>query len=177
MTHGNGIPVAFAHPLAPLEHPWIHLAEQLQQPPCRRRDRLVPTLPILDQVAQEVLLHCPRLSSAHFSDRVQTRCDDLAAHTRMYELLRELPHDRRQRIGRGVLVRGLREGDEDGRNAELMVREVFNDVCVEAKHAKIVPAHDAREELHQEDFVVKGETLVVALEKVVQLLAEGLWIM
>ena len=94
----------------------------------------------------------------------------------MNKLLRELPHNRRERIGRRVVVHGLRERDEDGGDAELVVREVLHDVRIEAEHAELVPAHDAREELHEEDLVVERETLVVPAEDIVELLAEGLGI-
>ena len=71
-------------------------------------------------------------------------------------------------------MHGLRERDEDGGDAELMIREVLHDVGVEAEHAELVPAHDAGEELHEENLVVEREALVVLVEEVVELLAERL---
>ena len=71
-------------------------------------------------------------------------------------------------------MHGLRERDEDGGDAELMVCEVLHDVGVEAEHAELVPAHDARKQLHDEDLVVEREALVVLVEEVVELLAERL---
>ena len=92
----------------------------------------------------------------------------------MDELLCDLPYNRRQRVRGRKLVHGLRERDEDGGDAELMVCEVLHDVGVEAEHAELVPAHDAREQLHDEDLVVEREALVVLVEEVVELLAERL---
>lgn len=71
-------------------------------------------------------------------------------------------------------MHGLSEGDEDGRDAELVVGEVFDDVGVEAEYGEFVGGHDAGEELHEEDFVFEGESFVVAVEDVVQLFGEGL---
>lgn len=71
-------------------------------------------------------------------------------------------------------MHGLGEGDKDGRNAELVVCEVLHDVSVEAENAELVSAHDAGEKLHNEDFVVEGEALVIFVEDIVQLLAERL---
>ena len=57
-----------------------------------------------------------------------------------------------------------------------MVGEVFHDVGIETKHAEFVPAHYTREELHEEDLVVKGETFVVLVEHVIELFSKGLGI-
>lgn len=69
---------------------------------------------------------------------------------------------------------GLRERDEDRRHAQLVVGEVLHNISVEAEHAELMRAHDAREELHHEDLMVEREALVVAVEYVVELLSEGL---
>lgn len=74
-------------------------------------------------------------------------------------------------------MHGLREGDEDGRDAQLVVREILDDVGVEVEDAELVRARYAGEELHEEDLVVKGEALVVLREEVVQLFGEGLGVM
>ena len=95
----------------------------------------------------------------------------------MDELLCDLPYNRRQRVRGRELVHGLRERDEDGGDAELMVGEVFHDVCVESEHAELVTTHDTREELHDEDLVVKREAFVVLVEDIVEFLAERLGIM
>lgn len=71
-------------------------------------------------------------------------------------------------------MNGLSEGDKDGGDAELVVGEVFDDVGVEAENGEFVGGHDAGEKLHEEDFVFEGETLVVAIQDVVQLFGEGL---
>lgn len=58
-----------------------------------------------------------------------------------------------------------------------MVGQVFDDVGVEAEHGQFVGGHDAGKELHEEDFVFEGETLVIAIQDVVQLFGEGLRVM
>lgn len=162
--------------LSPLQHARVDLAEELKQPPCGGGDRLVAALPILDKVAEQVLLHRPRLAPADLANRVDARGNDLAADAGVDELLCELAHDGRERIGGRELMHGLRKRDEDRGDAELVVREVLHDVRVEAKHAELVSAHDTREELHEQDLVVEREALVVLVEEVVELLAERLWV-
>lgn len=71
-------------------------------------------------------------------------------------------------------MHGLRERDKDRGDAQLVVREVLHNVGVEAEHAELVPAHHAREQLHEQDLVVEREALVVLVEDVVELLAERL---
>ena len=160
--------------LPPLEHARVDLPEQLEQPARRGGDGLVAALAVLDEVPEEVLLHRPRLAAADLADRVDARGDDLAADARVHELVRELAHDGRERVRGRELVRGLRERDEDRGDAQLVVGEVLHDVRVEAEHAELVPAHHAREELHEEDLVVERKALVVLVQHVVELLAESL---
>jgi len=74
-------------------------------------------------------------------------------------------------------VDGLGKGDEDGGNPQLFVGEELDDIGVEAQNAEFVESHDAGEQLHDENFVVKGETLVVCVERIEELLAERLGIM
>ena len=50
----------------------------------------------------------------------------------------------------------------------------LDDVAVERKHAELMVAHDAAEQLHDEDFVVERVAFVVAVEHVVELFGECL---
>lgn len=74
-------------------------------------------------------------------------------------------------------MHGLCECHKNGRDAQLMVCKIFDDVCVKSKHAEFVCAHDTREELHHDDLVVERETLVIPIEQVVQFFGKCLWIM
>lgn len=68
----------------------------------------------------------------------------------------------------------LSESNEDSRDTELMVCEVFHDVGVESENAEFVGTHNSREELHDEDFVLEGVAFVVSVEHVVEFFAERL---
>lgn len=52
--------------------------------------------------------------------------------------------------------------------------EVFDDVGVESQDTKFVAAHNARQKLHDEDFVIQGESLVVAVQDIVELFSKSL---
>jgi hypothetical protein len=67
-------------------------------------------------------------------------------------------------------VRRLRKRDEDGRNAQLMICQVLDEVRVEAEHTKLVRAHNPRKELHKQNLVVERISFVVTIQHVVQLL-------
>lgn len=58
-----------------------------------------------------------------------------------------------------------------------MVGEIFDDVRVKSEYAELVGAHDSREKLHDEDFVVERESLVVAVQDVVELFGKSLRVM
>lgn len=92
----------------------------------------------------------------------------------MNKLCREFLDDGGQRVWRREVVHALCECDEDGGDAQLMVREVFEDVGVERENRELVRAHDTGEELHEEDLVVEGKALVVPAEIVVEFLGKGL---
>lgn len=94
----------------------------------------------------------------------------------MNELSREFLDDGGQRVWRREVVYTLCECDKDGGDAQLMIREVFEDVGVERENRELVRAHDTREKLHEEDLVVEGKALVVPAEVVVEFLGKGLWI-
>lgn len=85
----------------------------------------------------------------------------------MDKLPSDLCDDRGKHVGWGVLVHGLCESDEDRRDAQLMVRKILHDMCVEAQYAELVHAHDTRKELHYENLVVEGEAFVVTVEDVI----------
>ena len=57
---------------------------------------------------------------------------------------------------------------------ELVIGEVLHDVGVEAENAELMRAHNARKKLHDENLMVKQEAFVVAVEDVVESLAERL---
>ena len=92
----------------------------------------------------------------------------------MNKLCGEFLDDGGERVWRGEVVYALCECDEDGGHAELVIREVFEDVGVEREHRELVRAHDTGEELHEEDLVVEGKALVVPAEVVVEFLGKGL---
>ena len=92
----------------------------------------------------------------------------------MDKLCRELLDDGGQGVWGREVVYTLGKGDEDGGDAQLVVGEVFEDVGVKGEHKELVIAHDAGEELHEEDLVVEGKALVVPAEDVVEFLGKGL---
>ena len=94
----------------------------------------------------------------------------------MNELCGKFLDDGGEDVWRGKVVHTLCECDEDGGYAELMIGEIFEDVGVEREDGELVRAHDAREELHEEDLVVEGKALVVPAEVVVEFLGKGLGI-
>lgn len=94
----------------------------------------------------------------------------------MDKLSREFLDDGDQCVWGCEVVYALGERDEDGRNAQLMIGEVFENVGIEGENEELVRAHDTGEELHEEDFVVKGKTLVVPTEVVIEFLGKGLWV-
>lgn len=122
------------NPFAPLQHPRVDLSIKLQDPPRSGGDRLVSALLVLDQVPEEIFLHSPWLPSTHFSDGIDPRSNDFTPNTRMNELSREFLDDGGQSIWRGEVVYALCECDEDGGDAQLMIREVFEDVGVEGEN-------------------------------------------
>jgi hypothetical protein len=71
-------------------------------------------------------------------------------------------------------VNALGEGNKDRRDAELVVSKIFENIGIKRENEDFMAAHDAREELHDEDFVVEGKALVIAVEVVVQFFGEGL---
>lgn len=162
------------YPFSTLEHPGIDIAIKLQEPSRSCGHSLVPAFSVLDKIPQQVFLHRPGLSAADFPDGIDTGSDDLASYTRVHKLPCQLMNDGGDDVGRGEVVHRLRECDEDGRHAELVIREVLDDVRIESEHAELVGAHDTREQLHHDDFVFEGETLVVAVKQIVQLLSESL---
>ena len=103
-AHARGL-----SPLSPLEQSRVDLSEQLQQSPRGSHHSLVPALPVLDQVSEQVLLHAPRLPLAHLSDRVDTGRDDLGSDTGVDKLLGEFADDRGEHVRRGELVDRLGE--------------------------------------------------------------------
>ena len=48
-----------------------------------------------------------------------------------------------------------------------MVSEVLHDIGIEPEHTELVCAYYARDELHDENFVIEGKTLVVAMKHVI----------
>lgn len=165
-----------SYSFSPLQHAGVDFTEQVQQTTGSRDHSLILTLPVLDEITQKILFHRPWLPATDLTDRVETRRDDLATNTGVHEFLRNFVHDGGHRIWWRVFVHGLGERDENRGDTQLVVRQVLDDVCVEAQNTELVTAHDSREQLHHEDFVVEREPLVVFVEDVVELLGEGLWI-
>lgn len=163
-------------PLPPLQHSWVDLSIELQNTSCSSGDGLVPALPVLDQVSEEVFFHSPGLSSTYFSNGIDSCGDDFAPDARMDELCGEFPDDGGQRVWGCEVVYALCERDEDGWDAELVVCEVFEDISVERDDEELVSAHDTGKELHEEDLVVERKSLVVPTEAVVEPFGKGLWI-
>jgi hypothetical protein len=112
------------HAFSLLQETRVDLAEELQQSSRRRDDALIPALPVLDQVAKQVLLHTPRLPPAHLPNGIETGGDDLGAHAWVDKFLGELADYRGEHVGRGELVDRLGEGDEDQSDLELVIGEV-----------------------------------------------------
>lgn len=164
------------NPLTALQHAWVDFSIELQDPAGSGSDSLVPALSVLDQVSEEIFLHGPRLPSTHFSDGVDSCSNDFTPNARMDKLLREFLDNGGEGIRRGEVVYTLCKRDEDSGDAELMVCEILENVGVEREDGEFVGTHDAGEELHEEDFVVEGETLVISAEVVVELLGKGLWV-
>lgn len=71
----------------------------------------------------------------------------------------------------------LSESHKYAGDSKLLVEEIFDDICVEAKDAKFMRAHDTGEQLHDKDFVVQRESLVIGIENIVKLLSESLRVM
>lgn len=69
---------------------------------------------------------------------------------------------------------GLGKRDEDRRNAQLVICEVLHNIGVKSKNAELVCTHDASQELHEQDFVIEREALVITVQVVIELLAECL---
>lgn len=148
------------HSLSSLEQSRVDLPEQLQQTTGSGDDPLVLTLTVFNQVSQQVLLHAPRLPTADLPNGVDTGGDDLGTDSRVDKLSRDLADDGREHVGRRELVHRLGERDEDERDEQLVVREVLDDVRVEAEDAELVGAHDSGQELHDEDLVLERVVLV-----------------
>jgi hypothetical protein len=104
----------------------------LQDTPRRGNDTLVFTLSVLDQITEQVFLHTPGLSPTNLSNSIDTSSNDLGSDSGVNKLLGQFPDDGRQNIRWCKLVDGLSERDEDKRDLELMVGEVFDDVGVES---------------------------------------------
>jgi hypothetical protein len=111
-----------------LEEPRVDLSEQLQDTSGCGDDTLVLTLPVFDQITEQVLLHTPRLSPTDLSNSINTSSDNLGTDSGMNEFLGQFSNDWRQDIGRCKLVHRLSERDEDKGDLELMVGEVLDDV-------------------------------------------------
>lgn len=94
----------------------------------------------------------------------------------MNKLSREFLDNGGQHVWWRKVVYALCECDEDGRDAQLVICKVFEDVGVERENTELVRTHDTREELHKEDLVVEGKTLVVPTEVVVEFLGKRLWV-
>jgi len=92
------------YPLPLLQHARIDLPEQLQQSPCRSNHSLILTLPILDQVSQQILLHTPRLPPAYLPNSVDTSSDDFRSDSWVNELLSDLAYDGSEDVWRGEVV-------------------------------------------------------------------------
>ena len=74
-------------------------------------------------------------------------------------------------------MRRLSEHGEDCWGTQLMMGEVLQDVCIEAKDSELVQRSDASQELHDEDFVFEGKASVMFLQEVIQLFAKSLGVM
>lgn len=143
-----------ANPLATLQHPGVDLSIELQEPARSSGNSLVPALSVLDQVAEEIFLHCPGLSPTHFSNGIDPGGNDFTADARMDKLCGEFLDDGGEGVWWSEVVHALCKRNEDGGYAELMIGEVFEDVGIKWENRELVRTHDAREELHEKDLVV-----------------------
>lgn len=94
----------------------------------------------------------------------------------MHEFLGQFADDRRDSVGRRQVVDRLCKGDKNTGHPQLSVKEIFDDVRVETKNTEFMWAHDAREQLHDKNFVIQRKALVVGVEHVIEFLAKGLGI-
>lgn len=91
--------------------------------------------------------------------------------------MRNLPKYRRQHVGwRERVYRGCERG-EDGGDAKLCRREVFEEVRVKGEDAEPMSAHGTAHHLHREEFVLESITLVEARENIEELFGERLGIL
>jgi len=92
------------HSFPSLQEPRVDFSEELQDTPRRGNDTLVFTLPVLDQITEQVLLHTPRLSPTDLSNSVDTGSNDLSSDSWVNKLLGQFSDDWRQDVGRCELV-------------------------------------------------------------------------
>lgn len=75
------------------------------------------------------------------------------------------------------IVYRLRKRNEDCRDTQLMVGKILDNISVKSENTKFVSTHYTGQELHDEDFVVERETLIVMVEDVVEFLGKCLRVM
>lgn len=121
------------HPLATFEQARVYFAVKLQETTSSSRDRFVSALSIVDEIGEQIFFHRPWLPPADLTYRIDSRSDDLAPYSGVYELLCDLAYHGGQGIWWSEVVNGLGKSDEDGRDAELVVGEVLDDVGIESE--------------------------------------------